>query len=191
MTLLGDPILWLTALAFLFYTPMEATMGAWATTYLHDKQVPGAAASTLLSAFWLAFTISRLGVAGIVATFPLLAGETGWLIIGLSLFCLAAWIGVVISPNKEMASGMVVLSGLAFGPVFPTIMGILTGHVPSSIAGRAVGLFFMIGGIGWAVIPALIGKYAYRRGVQRAFGLAVASSVGLTATAVVLRWFLF
>ena len=37
--LLADPILWLTALALLFDAPMEATMAAWAMTYLGEKRV--------------------------------------------------------------------------------------------------------------------------------------------------------
>ena len=188
--LLTDPIMWLTALALLFYAPMEATMGAWTTTYLSDKRASETLASAMLSTFWLAFTIARLGTALLVAAFPLTAGGTGWLIVGLAVFCLLVWLGAVISPNRGMACAMVVLAGIAFGPTFPTIVGVLTGHVDPAVAGRAVGLFFMIGGIGWSLIPILIGAYARRAGVQRAFLIAVGAGVGLTATALALRSFM-
>ena len=89
-----------------------------------------------------------------------------------------------------MACTMVVLAGLAFGPTFPTIIGVLTGHVDQAVAGRAVGLFFMIGGIGWSVIPILIGAYARRAGVQKAFLIAVGAAAGLIATAIALRPFM-
>jgi fucose permease len=188
--LLTDPIMWLTALALLFYSPMEATMGAWTTTYLGDKRASESLASVMLSTYWLTFTIARLGTALLVGAFPLTASGTGWLIIGLSAFSILVWLGAVISPNRGMACAMVVLAGLAFGPTFPTIIGVLIGHVDPAVAGRAVGLFFMIGGIGWTVVPILIGAYARRAGVQRAFLIAVGCAVGLTMTAVVLRSFL-
>jgi fucose permease len=121
------------------------------------------------------------------AAFPLTAGGTGWLIVGLAVFCVLVWLGAVVSPNRGMACAMVALAGVAFGPTFPTIVGVLTGHVDPAVAGRAVGLFFMIGGIGWSVIPILIGAYARKTSVQRGFLIAVGSAVGLTVTALVLR----
>ena len=46
--LLSDRIMWLTALALLFYAPMEATMAAWATTYLGDRGLAEGRAATVL-----------------------------------------------------------------------------------------------------------------------------------------------
>lgn len=190
--LLTDPIMWLTALALLFYAPMEATMGAWTTTYLGDKGASETLAATMLSGFWLAFMLSRLGTALLVKALAdnSIAIDTNALIIGFSIFCILVWAGVVASPNRAMACTMVVLAGLAFGPTFPTIIGVLTGHVDQAVAGRAVGLFFMIGGIGWSVIPILIGAYARRAGVQKAFLIAVGAAAGLIATAIALRPFM-
>ena len=185
--LLTDPILWLTALALLFYAPMEATMAAWATTYLGEKRVSETMASTMLSAFWLAFMVGRLGTALSVTAFPLTAAATNTLILGLSLGCVLVWAGIALTTSRGLACGLVVLAGLAFGPTFPTIIGVLTGHVHPAVAGRAVGLFFMVGGIGWSVIPILIGAYARRTSVQKGFLIAVASAAGLTLTAVALR----
>jgi fucose permease len=82
---------------------------------------------------------------------------------------------------------MVVLAGLAFGPTFPTIVGVLMGHVNPVLGGRAVGLFFMIGGVGWSVVPILIGAYARKTSIQRGFLIAVAAAVGLTVMAVALH----
>lgn len=187
--LLTDPIMWLTALALLFYAPMEATMGAWTTTYLGDKGASETLSATMLSGFWLAFMLSRLGTALLVKalTDNAIAIDTNALILGLSIFCALVWAGAVASPNRGMACAMVVLAGLAFGPTFPTIIGVLTEHVDQAVAGRAVGLFFMIGGIGWSVIPILIGAYARRTSVQKAFMIAVGAAVGLIVTAIALR----
>jgi MFS transporter, FHS family, Na+ dependent glucose transporter 1 len=189
--LLNDRIMWLTALALLFYAPMEATMAAWATTYLGDKGMAEGRAATTLSGFWLAFMCSRLATALIVARFPLPAGGDTLLIIALSILCILVWTGAVISRNSVTAGTMVVLAGLVFGPTFPTIIGVLMGHVSQDISpvlsGRAVGLFFMIGGIGWSVIPILIGAYARKTSIQRGFLFAVAAAVGLAVMAVALH----
>jgi len=189
--LLSDRIMWLTALALLFYAPMEATMAAWATTYLGDKGMAEGRAATTLSGFWLAFMCSRLATALIVARFPLPAGGDTLLIIALSILCILVWAGAVFSRSRVTAGTMVVLAGLVFGPTFPTIIGVLMGHVSQDISpllgGRAVGLFFMIGGVGWSVIPILIGAYARKTSIQRGFLIAVAAAVGLTVMAVALH----
>ena len=44
-TLLGDPVLWLCGFAMFFYGPLEASLGAWATTYLGDQGVGETTAS--------------------------------------------------------------------------------------------------------------------------------------------------
>jgi len=189
--LLSDRIMWLTALALLFYAPMEATMAAWATTYLGDKGMAEGQAATTLSGFWLAFMCSRLATALLVARFPLPAGGDTLLIVGLSILCILVWAGAVFSRSSVTAGTMVVLAGLLFGPTFPTLVGVLMGHVSQDISpelgGRAVGLFFMVGGIGWSVIPILIGAYARKTSIQRGFLIAVGAAVGLTAMAVALH----
>jgi fucose permease len=76
---------------------------------------------------------------------------------------------------------MVVVAGLVLGPIFPTLIAILLSHVQPSLHGRMVGIFFCIGGIGWTAIPLLIGAYAKRTTVQRAFLIAAACAVLLTA----------
>jgi hypothetical protein len=50
-----------------------------------------------------------------------------------------------------------------------------------------VGVFFCIGGIGWTFVPILIGAYAKRTSVQKAFLIAAGSAVLLTALAAALH----
>jgi fucose permease len=176
-----DPVLWLCGLALFFYGPLEASMGAWATTYLGERGVPEVTASGLLSGFWLAFMLSRLA-----AAFVLPAGQEATVILVLALACVAVMLGVVFSRRPAVAMAQVVVAGALFGPIFPTIMAVLLAHFPPAVHGRAVGLLFAIGGIGWTLIPVLIGAYARRAGVQRGFAIAVAAAVGLSLIALVL-----
>jgi fucose permease len=179
--LLADPVLWLCGLALFFYGPLEASMGAWATTYLRDRGVKEGTAAGLLSGFWLAFMAARL-----VTAFTLPAGREAVLILGLALACVGVLLVVVFSRGPGVAAAAVLGAGLVFGPIFPTLMAVLLGHFESGLHGRAVGMLFAIGGIGWTTIPVLIGAYARRTSVQRAFLIAVAAAGGLSVVALVL-----
>jgi fucose permease len=179
--LLGDPVLWLCGLALFFYGPLEASMAAWTTTYLGGRGVSESTAAGLLSAFWLTYMATRL-----VTAFSLPGGYETTLILVLALACIAVLSAVVLSRNPLAAAAIVLVAGLVFGPIFPTIMAVLLGHFDSSVHGRAVGLFFAIGGIGWTTIPALIGAYARRTSVQQAFTIAVAAAVGLSVVSMIM-----
>jgi fucose permease len=122
-TLLTDAMMWLCALAMVFYSPLEASMAAWATTHLGHQGVREGTASGVLSAFWLTFMASRL-----VTAFALPAGGETVLILGLSLVCIAVLAGVVWGRGRTVAVAMVITAGLVFGPIFPTIMAVLLGH---------------------------------------------------------------
>lgn len=83
---------------------------------------------------------------------------------------------------------LIVTAGAVVGPIFPTLIAILLGHVDPTLHGRAVGIFFCIGGIGWTAIPILIGMYAKRTTVQRGFLIATGSAVALSALSILLAF---
>ncbi len=180
----GNGVMWLCAVALFFYLPLEATMAAWFTTYLGDNRVNEGTASALLSAFWLAFVVSRLSVAFNVFQLP--AESEAAVILVASLVGVAILSGVVLGRGAGLAGTLVVAAGLAFGPVFPTLMAILLSHCEPATQGRAVGLFFALGGLGWTTIPVAIGAYARRTSVQKAFSIAVGAAIGLAGISLVL-----
>ena len=180
----GNSVMWLCAVALFFYLPLEATMAAWFTTYLGDNRVSDATASALLSAFWLAFVVSRLAVAFNVFQLP--SDSEAAIVLVASLAGAAILSGVVLGHGARLAGALVVAAGLVFGPVFPTLMAILLSHCEPATHGRAVGLFFAVGGLGWTTIPVLIGALARRTNVQKAFSIAVGAAIGLAGIALVL-----
>jgi fucose permease len=182
-SLLTDRVMWLCGMALFFYGPLEASMAAWATTYLRDQGVREGTAAGLLSGFWLTFVAARL-----VTAFTLPSGREANLILALGLLCVVVLLGMVFSRGPTLAMGLVLAAGFVFGPIFPTILAILLGHVTPATHGRAVGLLFAISGVGWTVIPMLIGAYARRTSVQRSFSLAVVTAVGLCAVALMLAF---
>lgn len=173
--LLTNPIVWLCCLAFFCHVPVEAAVATWATTLMTDKGVKEGAASTLLSVFWLTFMSSRL-----IAALTLPKGWDTTLVIGMAVLCIAFTIGIAFSRHAWLTCAMVILAGCILGPIFPTLIAILLSHLPGELHGRAVGIFFCIGGIGWTAIPILIGAYAKRTSVQQAFLIATGSAVMLT-----------
>ena len=179
--LLSDPVVWLCCLAFFCHVPIEASVATWATTLMTDKGVREGTASTLLSVFWLTFMGSRL-----ITALTLPAGTSTTLVLAMSVLCIAFTLGIAFSRTAWLTCTMVILAGLILGPIFPTLIAILLGHLPLSLHGRAVGIFFCIGGIGWTAIPILIGAHAKQTTVQRAFLLATASATLLTGLSVVL-----
>ncbi len=180
--LLTDPVVWLCCLAFFFHVPIEASVATWATTLMTGKGIGEARSATLLSVFWLTFMGSRL-----VTALALPAGAEMSLVIALAGLCIVFTLGIAFSRAAWLTAAMVVIAGLVLGPIFPTLIAVLLNHVPASLGGRTVGIFFCIGGIGWTVIPILIGSYAKRTSVQRAFLIATVCATILFGLSVTLQ----
>jgi len=180
--LLGQPRLWLCAMTLFFYGPLEASIGGWATSYLVEQGVKEESASAWLSSFWLAYMAARL-----LTFFILPAGLETLLILILGVLGVVLLACLVACRNRYLATALIPAAGLIFGPIFPTLFGVLLGPwFPTHVHGRAVGLFFAIGGIGWTLIPILIGAYAKRTSIQRGFVIALGAALGLGILAVVL-----
>jgi fucose permease len=184
--LLGNPMLWLLGIALCFYGPLESSVAAWATTYLSDKGLSETRASGMLTLFWLAFMVGRL-----LAAFTLPPGSESLAIIWLAVGCIVLLGTMVASGSRGLSTAAVIGTGLVFGPVFPTLIALLSQYVPAALFGRAVGIFFAIGAIGWVLIPMAIGAYAARTSVQRGFSIATASAVALLVIMLVIHngWF--
>jgi fucose permease len=185
--LLHDKIVWICCIAFLFHVPVEACVATWATTLMIDRGVEEKNSNLLLSAFWLTFTISRL-----IAALSIPAGTDHAVVVGLAVIMLAVVLGLVTSRGKLQTSTLLILAGLILGPIFPILIAQLVGHVSAELPtmeGRAIGLFFCIGGVGWAVIPFTVGKLADRFGLQKSFLAVAACSTGLVVMCTVLYLF--
>ena len=98
-SLLGDPVLWLCGLALFFYGPLEASLAAWATTYLGEQGHAESSAAGLLSAFWLLFMAARL-----VTAFSISAGSEELLLVILGLTRVAV-LGAMVLARGRMVSG--------------------------------------------------------------------------------------
>jgi fucose permease len=197
--LLSSPGFWLLGFAFLFFVPLETSVAGWATTLVQrqmptDVSGPRAAriAALTLSGFWFGFTGSRLVVSVLgalgVMTAILGADNEQALLVALGLLSLLLMLVLVVVRGQVATSAVILLAGVACGPVFPTMMAVVLLSVPPDTMGRAVGFFFFFASVGWTVIPMLIGAVARKTDIQKGFLVAAASAV-LFLTLIVVRGF--
>jgi peptide methionine sulfoxide reductase msrA/msrB len=160
--------------AFLVYTGLEATAGAWAYSLYTEGR--GLAIETV--ALWVSLFWASLGGGRVL--FGLFGGRfavTSALRVALGGIGIAAatiWLG----PAGWGGFGLALL-GLACGPIYPSLIAATPTRLGEAHAANGVGLQVAFAALGQALLPAAIGVAATR------FGLEVVGAE-LTAAAVVL-----
>jgi len=184
--LISNPMIWVLGFAFLFFVPLETSVAGWATTLI-QRQTPSDVspeqanrfASLTLSAFWFGFTGSRL-VVSILGAFGIMTrmlGKTNEqrLLVIMGAACVLLMLALALGKGRTMTHALILLAGMACGPVFPTMMAVVLLSVPPETMGRAVGFFFFFASVGWTVVPMLIGLVARKSDIQKGFLVAAAS----------------
>jgi fucose permease len=185
---LSHPFLWLAGLVFFLYGPMEASLGTWATTYLTDLGVRERRAAWLLSGFWLTFLAARLSTALLQEHHILRQGASEpWLLVGLALAA-GVFLGNMAGARTGFSAATDLLFvGLFFGPIFPTLVGILLEYPEfKQKQGTAFGAMFAIGATSNLIVPPLIGMYARRANVQHAIRIPAVLALVLAVASLVL-----
>ena len=184
--LVSNPLIWVLGFAFLFFVPLETSVAGWATTLI-QRQTPGDVppeqanrfASLTLSSFWFGFTGSRL-VVSILGAFGIMTrmlGKTNEqrLLVIMGVACVSLMLALALGKGRTLTHALILLAGMACGPVFPTMMAVVLLSVPPETMGRAVGFFFFFASVGWTVVPMLIGLVARKSDIQKGFLVAAAS----------------
>lgn len=142
------------------YVGSEASMGAWAPTYL-ERSTPldAAGATTSTAVFWLALCLGRLfaTVAGVRATAERL----------LTTSLIGAVVGGAILVGGHGSTWISVTAlgvlGFSYGPIYPTGIALVTERFPSS-AGAAASRIGLLAAVGGMVFPWLQGLVLTHRG---------------------------
>jgi fucose permease len=182
---LGSPILWLTGLVFLLYSPLEGALGTWTTTYLKELGHPERRAALLFSGFWLTFMAGRLLASFLQQTVLPEHSEAGVILV---LAILSAVVLGNLAGTQNRASGGwgILLAGALLGPIFPTLVGLLFRKFEVSEHGTAYGAMFAIGSSGSALLAPLIGMYARRHSVRTALRIPLVLALLLAGATLVL-----
>lgn len=153
------PVLWILGAMAFMYVGLENGMNGWTATYLERATGLAAAdAARATSGFWLALTCGRLASAALGTRLApenlLLLGTAGSLAGGALL---------AMSSAMEPTIAAVLLIGLGFGPVFPTVAAITTARFHGA-SGAATGVVVAVGSAGGASLPLLQGVLLEQRG---------------------------
>ncbi len=151
--LYGRVELWALALLMFLYVGIEMGLGGWTTVYLDRTtalSVP--AVAWVVSGYWLALTGGRLVGAFLgtrVSARTLIAVSLAGSLAGALL--LAAGGG-----NLVLTVSGILLCGVAFGPVFPTVV-VLATEIFRDSPSRAVSVVISLSSLGGMVLPPLQG----------------------------------
>jgi fucose permease len=185
---LHDPAVWLAALVFFLYGPLESCLGLWTTRYLSSFRLSPLRVRWLCAAFWLCFLGSRIAVAFLAARGILAVGLEVWLIVGLSLgfaVCLGNMAGTHSAATARL--GLLIV-GLFLGPILPTLIGVLLAHSASQ-PGTAYGAMYTLGAAGTFFVPAKIAGYLENKPAQRAMHIPMVIAIGLGVASLLLGLF--
>jgi fucose permease len=173
--------LWLISALLLVYIGTEVGFGAWVTVYMiTSARLLPVAAALVASCYWLALTLGR--VLGSVAGMRLAPAH----LLMLSLLGVLAGTAVLNLGVGSLAGSVAgaLLFGLSCGPVFPTVLAIVTGAARAS--GTAASLVLAVGNCGGLIIPALLGLLLSQYGAPAAAGLLLGTALIMVALCAVL-----
>src|SRR5262249_35898468 len=152
-SVLPAPFMWTAGLLMLLYVGSEASMGGWAPTYLaRSLDLDSSRAATITSMFWLSLCLGRLlGTVGgfhLAAERLLLSSFFAAVTGALLLLAGHGWLWLTVLA--------LILLGLAYGPIFPTMAAIVTARAPH-MAGTAMSRMGMLVSVGGMGLPWLYG----------------------------------
>jgi len=173
------PVL-VAALALLCYIGLEMSMSNWTAKLMNELYtntgVVNAAKSsaTVLSLFGLSMMIGRF-IASAVKNLTSIGIKV---IAVVSVISAVSLLVLRMAGSPAIAVVAVIVTGLAFAPVFPTIVGVTFSKYEAQYYGSIFGIIFAVGLFGGGLLQNLIGSMA-GTSVQSAF-------IVLTITALVL-----
>lgn len=173
--LLGKSAVLIAALALFCYISLEISMGTWIRTLM--EQLFGG--NTNQNAAYSLLVLSGFGVAMMVGRF-LTSTIKNVTAIGhkvipiMSIIALGAIVLMIIANSPVLAIIAILVAGLAFAPIFPTIVGVTFAKFDSSLYGSIFGIIFAVGLLGGTFVPKFIGNLSVGSTVQQSLWIAAA-----------------
>ena len=162
--LLGQAPVFIAALALLCYIGLENSMNGWIAQYMtelfrntgFEGPLAMKRAGTVLSAFGLSMAIGRFITAGVKN----LTATGVKLIIAVSAVAAVSIFVMYLTSSPIIAIVAVIVTGLSFAPVFPTVVGVTFSKYEPQYYGSIFGMIFAIGLFGGGILQNLIGGMA-------------------------------
>ncbi|MFB3906489.1 MAG: sugar MFS transporter [Acidobacteriota bacterium] len=175
VSLLGRGPVLIAAFALFCYIALEVSMGIWTRRLMEELFGKGMSAGD--ASFWAGMVLSLFGVAMMVGRFLSSAVKNLTaigirVIAGAALVSLAAIVMLMMTQSPALAIVAVFVVGLAFAPIFPTIVGVTFASFDASLYGSIFGIIFAIGLLGGTFVPKYIGNLSAAGSVQGSFTIA-------------------
>lgn len=167
--LLSQPLVLLAALALVCYIGLEFSMNTWIKplmTELYEKTGNANAvrdAGRILALFGLAMAVGRF----LTSMVKNLSQIGTFVVAGGALVVVGSVMLMVCTANPRLATLAVLVTGLAFAPMFPTIVGVTFSKYDAGLYGSIFGIIFSIGLLGSMILPKLIGSLSVNKTVQQ------------------------
>ncbi|RPJ37466.1 MAG: MFS transporter, partial [Planctomycetaceae bacterium] len=174
--LLPNPVVLLAAAALICYIGLEWTMNNWTKPLMvevfttHDSTNAARNAGYVLALFGLAMGIGRFATSALRNVSA----------IGTRIIAAATLVAIValLMLAKAQSPGLAILAiliiGLAYAPMFPTIVGVTFSKFGAGVYGSVFGIIFSIGLVGSMVLPKLIGHLSKDKPLQQSLPIAAA-----------------
>jgi len=182
--LLGQKPVLIAALALLCYVGLENSMSNWTSRLMNELYTatgaadPARSAAVVLSLFGLSIMIGRF-IASAVKNLTAIGIRV---LAAVSAVSVVTLLFLYTAKSPALAIAAVILTGLAFAPVFPTILGVTFGQYQPQYYGSIFGIIFAVGLFGGGLLQNLIGSMA-GRSVQSGFIVLAVTAVLMLAVA--------
>jgi len=187
VALIGQKQIILGALALMCYIALESSMGGWITTYANSLGANEAKSSQVLSSFWISLMISRLVTALFIGGVLINLDVNGaWFVLCLAIVAAAAIYLMVTAKTLSTGITAIILTGLAFGPCFPTIVGVTLSRTEEALRGSGFGLIFAVGLIGGIFVPAWMGAISKGKDIRSSMKVASGTAAVLVVIAFIM-----
>ena len=164
----------LTGALIFIYVGTETATSGWIATYAQRLGAPTSEFGTMTpSVFWLGLLIGRAAAPAVLT----LMGEAALVLVSLFVGG-AGLLTILFAGNLVSVTLGAGVTGLGLAAIFPTTFAIFTRYFGAQ-SSDLTGSFFVVGGLGGALIPLLVGFVSGRTGDLR-LGLLV-PAVGVAA----------
>jgi fucose permease len=169
LDLVRKPEVLVAGAALACYIGLEWTMNNWTKplmTELYEAAGSTSAvrnASLVLMLFGFAMAVGRFTTSSLKNV----SAMGVKIIAAMSLLAILAIIVLVKAGSPGLAILSVMVIGLAFAPMFPTIVGVTFDKFDQSVYGSVFGIIFSIGLLGSMILPKLVGYLSKGKTVQQ------------------------
>jgi MFS family permease len=169
--LLGDPILWISGAALVFYGLLASRIDGWITSRTAEQPVQA-------WIFWGPFLASRLLLVPILEGVGVAPFLEPWLAVALAIVAAVALGQLLGAGETGQPQRALIFVGLALGPILPTILAVVMERFPSE-PGMALGMVLVGCFVGGEALDPVLRWLSRNMTGQNAWRLPLAATLGL------------